>query len=148
MHWGIEYKQLPVPIQTQLASFLARQGVELIIGGHPHVIQPIELREDNDGTRRLTVYSMGNFISGMKKTDTQGGIMVKAFLSRGKNGKAMVESAEYLPVFVMRPGMKATRNFRLVMAEGEPAALPFLKSATAIFDRYNINVPRCKKIEL
>lgn len=147
MHWGVEYKLLPVPAETGLASFLTRQGVDLIIGGHPHVIQPLKLETSPvTGRPRLVVYSMGNFISGMKKTDTQGGIMVKATMGRGKDGAARVESAEYLPVFVMRPGMKGTRNFRLAVADNEPAAKEFLKSATAIFEKHNINVPRSKEL--
>ncbi len=46
MHWGDEYRLLPNAMQKQLADFLESQGVDMIIGAHPHVIQPMEFREN------------------------------------------------------------------------------------------------------
>ena len=58
MHWGIEYQTTPNSYQKDMASFLANLGVDIIIGTHPHVIQPIEWIDDT-----LVIYSLGNFIS-------------------------------------------------------------------------------------
>jgi len=58
MHWGIEYQTFPNNYQKDIASFLASQGVDIIIGTHPHVIQPIEWIDDT-----LVIYSLGNLIS-------------------------------------------------------------------------------------
>ena len=61
MHWGEEYTHTPVKEERDIASYLASLGVDLIIGTHPHVIQPIEYIDDT-----LVIYSLGNFISGQK----------------------------------------------------------------------------------
>ena len=61
MHWGNEYTHKPTKQQKSIAKYLASLGVNLIIGTHPHVIQPIDYVEDT-----LVVYSLGNFISAQK----------------------------------------------------------------------------------
>ena len=58
MHWGIEYQTTPNSYQRDMASYLESLGVDIIIGTHPHVIQPIEWINDT-----LVIYSLGNFIS-------------------------------------------------------------------------------------
>ena len=58
MHWGIEYTHIPTEIQRKTAKFLADNGVDIIIGSHPHVIMPVEWIDDT-----LVIYSLGNFIS-------------------------------------------------------------------------------------
>jgi len=58
MHWGVEYQISPNSYQKDMANFLAELGVDIIIGTHPHVIQPIEWIDDT-----LVIYSLGNFIS-------------------------------------------------------------------------------------
>ncbi|WP_235420807.1 CapA family protein [Jeotgalibacillus soli] len=63
MHWGQEYAQ-PTPEQQQLAKDLAKSGADIIIGHHPHVLQPIEWIDGQDGQKTLVAYSLGNFISG------------------------------------------------------------------------------------
>ena len=59
MHWGVEYTFIPTAEQRREAEYLASLGVDLIIGSHPHVIQPVEYVGDT-----LVIYSLGNFISG------------------------------------------------------------------------------------
>lgn len=58
MHWGTEYTNIPTNSQREIAEYLSELGVNLIIGTHPHVVQPIEYIEDT-----LVIYSLGNFIS-------------------------------------------------------------------------------------
>ena len=78
LHWGIEYQLLPVESQRSLAHWLVEEkGVDLIIGGHPHVIEPMELRHSHRFNKDvLLVYSMGNFISNQNGDDSRGGAMV------------------------------------------------------------------------
>lgn len=76
MHWGNEYQSLPSREQRQLADWLLEQGVTHIIGSHPHVIQPMELRTDSlTGMQHAVVYSLGNFISNMSQINTDGGLI-------------------------------------------------------------------------
>lgn len=76
MHWGNEYQHKPNQYQEQLAQLLCDGGADLIIGTHPHVLQPVEWIESDTGHRTLCAYSLGNFISGQHKRPTMlGGIL-------------------------------------------------------------------------
>ncbi len=147
MHWGVEYVLLPNREQKALADFLEDEGVDLIIGGHPHVIQPMEMRvNDNTGRKVLVVYSLGNFVSAMKSDDCVGGAMIRVGLRRDDEGKAQVDTASYRLVVVQPPSATAD-NYRVIPAESElPKAIKtsgtqFVKRARGIFDKHNINVP-------
>lgn len=147
IHWGDEYRLLPNASQKALGKFLLDKGVDLVIGGHPHVIQPMELHTDDGDSlkRQLLVYSLGNFISNMKTSDTRGGVMVRVTLRRAVDGRPYVDKASYIPVFTLPA--RGGRNFRLVYAtdtlqsnEWEQRRRLFLSRATSIFDKHNIGV--------
>ncbi len=65
IHWGIEYQTTPLPYQAPLAERLTDAGVDVILGHHPHVLQPVTTRTTADGRTALIAYSLGNFISDM-----------------------------------------------------------------------------------
>lgn len=142
IHWGEEYQLLPSAAQKSLAQTLVDLGVDIIIGGHPHVVQPMKMMTGPDGKPVLLVYSLGNFISNMRTNDTRGGAMVRVHLDRDSLGRARVASAAWSPVFVEPPSAPAP-NFRLVNPNNStnPKAKVFLSKATDLFDQYNINVP-------
>ena len=149
MHWGIEYVLIENGVQRNLADFLIDQGVDMIIGGHPHVIQPMKVvRNEKEGKDVLVVYSLGNFISNMKTADTRGGALVKAVVTRDKEGKAHFKQAAYDTFFSAKPYGK--HNFRVIpswMPESIPAPQKahwelFERGASKIFDSRNIGVPR------
>lgn len=148
IHWGIEYKLLPPASVKRMADELLAQDVDMVIGGHPHVIQPMEMRQREDGRHQLLVYSLGNFISGMSNTDCRGGAMVETYISRTPDGEARIDSAAYRLVFTEQP-MKSGDNFRVVDADSATTWLPerdaFVTSATSIFSAHNINVPPLRK---
>ncbi|MEL6346680.1 MAG: CapA family protein [Myxococcota bacterium] len=64
VHWGQEYKTAPHKNEVELAHALLDGGIDAIIGHHPHVLQPLEVYETQDGRRTFVIYSLGNFISG------------------------------------------------------------------------------------
>ncbi|MBP6098327.1 MAG: CapA family protein, partial [Muribaculaceae bacterium] len=146
MHWGVEYQLVQNKEQELLADWLVDEGVDLVIGGHPHVIQPMQMRRAKDGRQVLVVYSMGNFISGMRKPDTRGGAMVRVKVG-WQNGKPVVKSAGYKLVFVQDPD-KSVPNYSLVPADREWLVRAdqrsffdaFCSSARKIFNRYNNGV--------
>ena len=147
LHWGDEYQLLPNKQQKELADWLVGEGVQLIIGAHPHVIQPMELRHDAQGNpQALIVYSLGNFISNMKTRDTVGGSLVKVTIARDPMNRVVLQSAQYTLVYTRRPS-SPTENFKVVPAEQELQAHPyrphlkgFLQKAREIFSKYNKGV--------
>ena len=149
MHWGIEYVLLENQPQRDLANFLVEQGVDLIIGGHPHVVQPMKVvHNEKENKDVLIVYSLGNFISNMKTADTRGGAIVKATIVRDSTGKAKFSHAVYDTLFTAKP--EGDSNY-MVIPSWMPEKIPtsqkyhwqiFERGATKIFDKYNVNVPR------
>lgn len=63
IHWGSEYQIKPLASQTTIANKLCEMGVDIIVGGHPHKIQPLELITAENGNQTVCLYSMGNFLS-------------------------------------------------------------------------------------
>ncbi len=155
IHWGDEYILLPNSNQKSLANFLIEQGADMIIGSHPHVIQPAEIRiNPSTGRKVLLVYSLGNFISNMKTKDTRGGMMVRATLTRDANGQALVKDASYRLIFTLPPDKKFA-NYRLIPVDadsdikhsaGDRAAQcqAFTNSALRILNIHNRDVSRAK----
>jgi poly-gamma-glutamate synthesis protein (capsule biosynthesis protein) len=148
VHWGIEYQLLPNAAQRSLADYLTDRGVDLIIGGHPHVIQPMEIRHSDKYDKDiLVVYSLGNFISNMKTRDTRGGVMVRVRLLRQEDGTVKIDNAVYKPVFTIA-GEQRGRNFRVLPAEDvtetpwSARCKEFIQSMNAIFSKHNHHVNR------
>lgn len=146
-HWGVEYVLLPNKEQKRLADWLERQGVDMVIGGHPHVIQPMEMRPNRYMPMKnfCLVYSLGNFISNMKTPDTRGGAMFHVKLKRNPDGSACVSEASYRLLFTV-PGVVGGANYRMrqadkVKGQWRAAAENFARRARAVFDKHNINVP-------
>lgn len=101
MHWGDEYILKHNKQQKSLADFLIKNGVRLVIGAHPHVVQPIDIQKDSTGIKNVVVYSMGNLISNMKLTDTRGGMMVNIDISKDEKTNAVsIDSCNYTLVWV------------------------------------------------
>lgn len=143
MHWGDEYRMLPNTAQKHTADFLEAIGVDLIIGGHPHVIQPMELRPNRYYPEKkvMLVYSLGNFISNMKKTDTRGGAMLRVRLRKDHRRVVEIVEADYTLVYTV-PGSSPENNFHLEKPDscGHPQAKEFSRNARRIFGEHNINV--------
>lgn len=70
-HWGVECSSQLNSIQTEYAQYLANQGVDVIIGTHPHVLQETKWIDGKNGHKTLVSYSLGNFLSGMLEEETQ-----------------------------------------------------------------------------
>ncbi|MFD2656685.1 CapA family protein [Gracilibacillus thailandensis] len=98
-HFGQEYQRLPNQEQKDLAQFAADLGVHVVIGHHPHVLQPIDWLEGKDGNKTLVAYSLGNFLSGQYELYRRiGGILQFSISKDGSNVK--VHSPSFLPTFV------------------------------------------------
>ena len=72
VHWGIEYATAPRPEDVDLAHKMLEAGASVIVGGHPHVLQPIETYQTQDGRETVIFYSMGNFLSNQSRSYVEG----------------------------------------------------------------------------
>jgi len=107
MHWGEEYNRLADEEEQILAARLMRAGVDVIVGGHPHVIQRIYWLEgqrlsDGAAQRTLCCYSLGNFLSNQQSAYQNCGIIFEFTLERDAEGQVTAHSPGYIPVFVWR----------------------------------------------
>lgn len=110
MHWGLEYQLTENAEQRALARFLIRQGVDMIIGMHPHVVQPVKM-ETVGSKKVLVAYSLGNFISNQQQAHTDGGIVMEVELLRKKGAPtAQLGAYRYIPVwrYIHKAGAKTT----------------------------------------
>jgi len=103
IHWGGEYEREPNAHQIKVANFLARNGVDVIIGSHPHVIQPIEIIE-TDGSECLVIWSLGNFVSNQRRHFTDGGMMVQFDIVKNTNkiNDSYIDNIQYIPFWVYK----------------------------------------------
>lgn len=149
LHWGDEYVSLPPKRVRELTDWLIEQGVDHIIGGHPHVLQPMEVRRDSiSGRRSAVVYSLGNLISGMYARGRDGGALVRVELFRF-GGLVYMGSLSYSLTWVARPGRDGVRNFTILPAARPPLELggatrskmgEFLRDSRELFLKHNRGV--------
>lgn len=98
-HWGTEYELKHSEEQERTAGWMARNGADMIIGTHPHVVQ------DRDTIDNVPViYSLGNAVSNMSAANTQIGLMVTVSLARKENGDIEVLPVEHTWLWCSRPG--------------------------------------------
>lgn len=149
IHWGIEYKSLPNKEQKQLADWLLSKGVTHIIGGHPHVLQPMELRASPHSLdKNVVVYSLGNFISNMSVFRTDGGAMLKLELTK-RNRIVRVTDCSYSLVWTSRPALSGKKNYMLypvsidlsLLTPAEASRMKiFIDDSRRLLDEYNVGV--------
>ncbi|UOQ49144.1 CapA family protein [Gracilibacillus caseinilyticus] len=98
-HFGQEYMRQPNQEQQDLVQFAADLGTDVVIGHHPHVLQPIEWVEGEQGNKTLVAYSLGNFLSGQYELNRRiGGIF--QFTVEKQGDSVSVHTPAFLPTFV------------------------------------------------
>jgi len=157
IHWGNEYERLPNIQQKRLVGWLHGKGVRIIIGSHPHVVQPAELHH-SDNDYRLVVYSLGNFVSNQRRRYCDGGMVALVDLKK-RNGKLEVVGAGYVPVWVDTYFLNGKRKYKVCpvgMYEGKSNQLlspasdsafkVFVDDTRSLLNSNNINFPEVKLI--
>ncbi len=102
IHWGIEYDTIPSAEQKLTAAALQRSGADIIIGSHPHVLQPMNAVTDSIGFRNPVVWSMGNFVSNQRTRRRDGGAMIRMDIT-ASGDSAFVSDAGYVLTWVYTP---------------------------------------------
>ncbi len=99
VHWGVEYSHTPNSAQKKLAQKMADWGADLIVGHHPHVLQPIEWLKATDGRDVLCAYSLGNFISAQSMGPRMvGGVLDVTFSKNNLLKNPRIVSAKLIPI--------------------------------------------------
>ena len=105
MHWGDEYKTKQNATQEDLANFLISNDVKVILGCHPHVLEPMEMKTVtlDDGTTKtgFVIYSMGNFFSAQTFENTRNTLILNVQVRKnGETNEISIDNATYTPVYV------------------------------------------------
>lgn len=153
-HWGAEYQSLPSKSQKEITELCFKHGAQLVIGSHPHVVQPMEWRKQEN---QLVVYSLGNFVSGQRKRYTDGGALVRVELEKVQfdDGSSLTEidTAGYILEWVYRTN-DAQKDYYVLPAptaanEGpgfisdqvsQDAFNTFVTDSRNLFGKHNIDV--------
>ena len=110
IHWGIEDNFEPNSTQKELCDVMVNNGVDVVLGHHPHVLQPIEWRDRPDGGRTLVAYSLGNLISTMMYSRNMVGGILTFDIEKLEGERAFVTNALFTPTVTyynsIRRGLK------------------------------------------
>lgn len=153
-HWGLEYQSLPSKEQRVIADICFRYGARMVIGSHPHVIQPMEWRKPAD---QLVAWSLGNFVSGQRKRYTDGGAMMRIELEKVtfNDGSSLtsIDTAGYILEWVYRtndaskdyyvlpvPEMEAQPDAYVADSESKEAFKTFVNDSRSLLKKYNIGI--------
>lgn len=118
MHWGTEYKTTPNSTQEQLADFLFKNGVDIILGTHPHVLEPMEKRtvtlDDGSTKDGFVIYSLGNFIADQNAEYTRDSIILNIDITKHTDGKITIDNYEYVPIYMYKDTSKKKQKMKLL----------------------------------
>jgi len=145
-HWGDEYQRLPNKSQKSIAEFCFKKGVKLVIGSHPHVLQPFEWRKDSD---QLVVYSLGNFVSGQSTRYKNGGGMLHVEMKK-YDSVTTISKAAYELQYVYRdasrkyhviPVQQFESDTTLIAGKSARASIrEFASDSRKLFMEHNVNI--------
>lgn len=172
LHWGEEYKwktgEGPNANQTAMAQKLCDMGVDVIVGGHPHVVQPVDLLQSGTDAEHKTIvlYSMGNAVSNQRKEEmqqseptghTEDGVLFCVTFAKYSDGSVFVDSAELIPTWVNMHANSGSTEYNILPLEEATAAQwqaqfgltdTQLANAKASFDRTQaLTLPGMEKVQ-
>lgn len=159
-HWGSEYQGLPSKGQKDLTEFCFKHGAQLVIGAHPHVLQPMEWRKEKN---QFVAYSLGNYVSGQRKRYTDGGSMAYIELQKisykPDSTITTIDSAGFYLEWVYRTVDRYKDYYVLPIGKVESDSISFIADPTSkaafkvfvddsrfLFKKYNKNVLEMKAL--
>ena len=129
IHWGDEYNTTPNSVQKKMAQALCDLGIDVIVGNHAHVIQPVELltNSNDENKKTLCLYSMGNALSNIRKSASrpvhcEDGLLFSVTFAKYSDGTVLVESAEILPTWVNRYTENGVAKYQILAMDGDDPA--------------------------
>ena len=123
LHWGSEYDVTISETQKEIRDLMFRNGVDVILGSHSHIVGPMEMIEveTTEGEKKncFVAYSLGNFISSMSKQYTQESVILNLeFTKDGKTGETTISDVSYTPLYILDRGEGAESRFEVLPIRG------------------------------
>lgn len=138
VHWGNEYSFTPTERQEHLAQQMTDWGVDIVIGHHPHVLQPVETRETADGRTALIAYSLGNFASAQADAYCLIGGVLDYTVTRQEEG-GEVEISSYKLESVVTHYDSGYRNNRIYLLDDYTDELASAHGVRARYSSFSLN---------
>lgn len=114
LHWGVEYSPYPTEKQVELAHRFLAQGADVIIGGHPHVLQPAEVLTIK-GKKKFVVYSMGNSLGDQNGVERNSGVIISLTFKKDLlTGSTELQTFDYTPTFSNSYMENGREYFRII----------------------------------
>ena len=157
MHWGNEYQSLPNLFQKRVTELCFREGAKLVIGAHPHVVQPMQWDKEKD---KLIAYSLGNFVSGQRPRYRDGGATLWVELEKIKRdsiSNTSIKQAQYELQWIYKTSAVKSKFYILPVRQFERDTVVlntktarvafdlFKEDSRALFAKHNINVLERKR---
>ena len=115
IHWGDAISSTVSDEQKEIADFLVENGVNLIIGSHPSVVQPMEVRKNAEGDNVFIAYSIGTYISTLSAEEARTELVLNIELRKsGKDDKVYLNKVDYTPIYMLDLGEGALDRFQLI----------------------------------
>ena len=115
IHWGDAISSTVKKEKKEIADFLVENGVNLILGAHPSVVQPMEVRQNKEGENVFIAYSIGTYISTLSAEEARTELVLNIELRKsGKDGKVYLNKVDYTPIYMLDNGESAENRFELV----------------------------------
>ena len=130
IHWGYEYHENPNSIQKAIAQKMCDLGVDVIVGGHPHVVEPIDvLTSDVSGKQTVCIYSTGNAVSNQRiaampntskkfpnvaKGATEDGVIFSVSFTKQGTGEVAISAIDAMPTWVNMYYEGGTRHYQII----------------------------------
>ncbi len=121
LHFGQEYQPQPNSMQKNLAYRLFKAGADIILGHHPHVLQPMEivtLKENGKEQHKFVIYSLGNFISDQSGLERQSSIILNVHIGIDRTtSEPYLKEVSYIPILTRRYFMHGKTGFQVLAIE-------------------------------
>ncbi len=115
LHFGLEYQRFANEVQQLLVEEVSKAGADIVLGHHPHVLQPVDWIEQEDGHKTFVIYSLGNFLSGQAELYQRIGAVLHVDLSKeiGTNNEKRydISNVKIMPTYNYRPNYQ---NYKVV----------------------------------
>lgn len=114
MHWGDVNSSTITDYQNNITGFLVNNDVDMILGSHPSVVEPMKIIQNAEGKNILVTYSLGNYISSLKYENADVELILNIQIAKSEDQeKAVLQKVDYTPIYVLDNGTKSEKRFEL-----------------------------------